>query len=214
MRTAPTAASPISADVPQAVSPASSARSSRISRGGAAEVVATLGSRRSAKQERRRQIMSAAKACSPRPAITARRSTRSSSAPRSRAARSTSTSRARRRCSTRSSTGDADLRAPHPSHRGRDADARRRRRSSSASRSSRRSSTSSRDRALATLLLSAGHTPDAEAAERLDQFFAEVRDLLEPAIEIRDGDRPAAQGRSRSSRPPRCSACFAASSSS
>lgn len=35
-----------------------------------------------------------------------------------------------------------------------------------------------RDRPLATLLLSAGHTPDAEAAERLDQFYAEVRDLL------------------------------------
>ena len=39
------------------------------------------------------------------------------------------------------------------------------------------------DRALATLLLSAGHTPDAEAAERLDQFFAEVRGLLERAME-------------------------------
>jgi len=39
------------------------------------------------------------------------------------------------------------------------------------------------DRALATLLMSAGHTPDAEAAERLDQFFAEVRDLLERAME-------------------------------
>jgi hypothetical protein len=33
------------------------------------------------------------------------------------------------------------------------------------------------------LLLSAGHTPDAEAAERLDQFFAEVRDLLRRAME-------------------------------
>jgi AcrR family transcriptional regulator len=40
-----------------------------------------------------------------------------------------------------------------------------------------------RDRALATLLLSAGHTPDAEAAERLAQFFGEVRDLLERAME-------------------------------
>ncbi|HSN28644.1 MAG TPA: TetR/AcrR family transcriptional regulator [Kofleriaceae bacterium] len=40
-----------------------------------------------------------------------------------------------------------------------------------------------RDRALATLLLSAGHTPDAEAAERLDHFFGEVRDLLERAME-------------------------------
>jgi AcrR family transcriptional regulator len=40
-----------------------------------------------------------------------------------------------------------------------------------------------RDRALATLLLSAGHTPDAEAAERLAQFFAEVRDLLRRAME-------------------------------
>jgi AcrR family transcriptional regulator len=40
-----------------------------------------------------------------------------------------------------------------------------------------------RDRPLATLLLSAGHTPDAEAAERLDQFFGEVRDLLVRAME-------------------------------
>lgn len=40
-----------------------------------------------------------------------------------------------------------------------------------------------RDRALATLLLSAGHTPDAEAAERLGQFFGEVRGLLERAME-------------------------------
>ena len=39
------------------------------------------------------------------------------------------------------------------------------------------------DRALALLLLSAGHTPDAEAAERLDQFFAEVRGLLSRALE-------------------------------
>lgn len=39
------------------------------------------------------------------------------------------------------------------------------------------------DRPLAMLLLSAGHTPDAEAAERLDQFFAEVRDLLRRALE-------------------------------
>jgi AcrR family transcriptional regulator len=40
-----------------------------------------------------------------------------------------------------------------------------------------------RDRPLALLLLSAGHTPDAEAAERLEQFFAEVRDLLRRALE-------------------------------
>ncbi len=40
-----------------------------------------------------------------------------------------------------------------------------------------------RDRPLATLLLSAGHTPDAEAAERLDQFFGEVRDLMRRAME-------------------------------
>jgi AcrR family transcriptional regulator len=40
-----------------------------------------------------------------------------------------------------------------------------------------------RDRPLALLLLSAGHTPDAEAAERLDQFFTEVRDLLRRALE-------------------------------
>jgi AcrR family transcriptional regulator len=40
-----------------------------------------------------------------------------------------------------------------------------------------------KDRPLATLLLSAGHTPDAEAAERLDQFFGEVRSLLVRAME-------------------------------
>ena len=40
-----------------------------------------------------------------------------------------------------------------------------------------------RDRPLATLLLSAGHTPDAEAAERLDLFFGEVRDLMRRAME-------------------------------
>src|SRR5450755_1539722 len=40
------------------------------------------------------------------------------------------------------------------------------------------------DRPLAMLLLSAGHTPDAEAAERLDQFFQEVRDLLRRAFEV------------------------------
>jgi len=39
------------------------------------------------------------------------------------------------------------------------------------------------DRALATLLLSAGHTPEAEASERLEQFFAEVRDLLRRALD-------------------------------
>jgi AcrR family transcriptional regulator len=39
------------------------------------------------------------------------------------------------------------------------------------------------DRALAMLLLVAGHTPDAEAAERLDQFFGEVRDLLRRAFQ-------------------------------
>jgi AcrR family transcriptional regulator len=39
------------------------------------------------------------------------------------------------------------------------------------------------DRPLAMLLLSAGHTPDAEAAERLDQFFADMRDLLRRALE-------------------------------
>ena len=40
-----------------------------------------------------------------------------------------------------------------------------------------------RDRALATILLSAGHTPEAEASERLEQFFSETRDLLERAIQ-------------------------------
>jgi AcrR family transcriptional regulator len=39
------------------------------------------------------------------------------------------------------------------------------------------------DRPLAMLLLSAGHTPDAEAAARLDQFYGEVGDLLERAVE-------------------------------
>jgi AcrR family transcriptional regulator len=40
-----------------------------------------------------------------------------------------------------------------------------------------------RDRALATILLSANHTPEAEASERLEQFFKETRDLLRRAIE-------------------------------
>jgi AcrR family transcriptional regulator len=40
-----------------------------------------------------------------------------------------------------------------------------------------------RDRPLAMLLLSAGHTPDAEAAERLDQFWTEIRGLLHRAFE-------------------------------
>ena len=40
-----------------------------------------------------------------------------------------------------------------------------------------------RDRALATILLSAGHTPEAEASERLEQFFSETRDLLRRAME-------------------------------
>ena len=71
----------------------------------------------------------------------------------------------------------------HPSHRGRGPSARRRRRCSCASRSSATLDYIVRDRPLATLLLSAGHTPDAEAAERLDQFFAEVRDLLARAME-------------------------------
>jgi AcrR family transcriptional regulator len=39
-----------------------------------------------------------------------------------------------------------------------------------------------RDRALATILLSAGHTPEAEASERLEQFFTETRDLLRRAM--------------------------------
>jgi AcrR family transcriptional regulator len=39
------------------------------------------------------------------------------------------------------------------------------------------------DRPLAILLLSAGHTPDAEATERLDQFFAEIRDLIRRALD-------------------------------
>ena len=39
------------------------------------------------------------------------------------------------------------------------------------------------DRPLATLLLSAGHTPDVDASERLDVFFAEVRGLLRRALE-------------------------------
>ncbi len=39
------------------------------------------------------------------------------------------------------------------------------------------------DRALATLLLSAGHTPEAEAAQRLDQFYADVHALLVRALD-------------------------------
>lgn len=39
------------------------------------------------------------------------------------------------------------------------------------------------DRPLATLLLSAGNTPDVEAAERIDQFYGEIRDLLRRALE-------------------------------
>src|SRR5262249_53522183 len=39
------------------------------------------------------------------------------------------------------------------------------------------------DRSLATLLLSAGHTPDVDASERLEMFFSEVRDLLRRALE-------------------------------
>lgn len=39
------------------------------------------------------------------------------------------------------------------------------------------------DRALATLLLKAGHTPDADAAQRLGQFFTDIRGLLVRAIE-------------------------------
>lgn len=41
-----------------------------------------------------------------------------------------------------------------------------------------------RDRALATILLSAGSTPEAEASERLDLFFGEVRALLQRALSI------------------------------
>lgn len=39
------------------------------------------------------------------------------------------------------------------------------------------------DRPLATLLLSAGNTPDVEAAERIEQFYGEMRDLLRRALE-------------------------------
>lgn len=38
------------------------------------------------------------------------------------------------------------------------------------------------DRPLATLLLASGQTPEAEAAERLGQFFGWIRDLLERAL--------------------------------
>lgn len=40
-----------------------------------------------------------------------------------------------------------------------------------------------KDRPLATLLLSAGNTPDVEAAERIAQFYGEIRDLLKRALE-------------------------------
>ena len=39
------------------------------------------------------------------------------------------------------------------------------------------------DRPLATLLLSAGNTPDVEAAERIEQFYGEIRDLLHRALQ-------------------------------
>ena len=39
------------------------------------------------------------------------------------------------------------------------------------------------DRPLATLLLSAGNTPDVEAAERIEQFYGEIRDLLNRALQ-------------------------------
>ncbi|MEZ4359168.1 MAG: TetR/AcrR family transcriptional regulator [Kofleriaceae bacterium] len=39
------------------------------------------------------------------------------------------------------------------------------------------------DRPLATLLLQSASTPAAEAAERLDQFYAEVRELIRRALE-------------------------------
>lgn len=39
------------------------------------------------------------------------------------------------------------------------------------------------DRPLATLLLSAGHTPDVDASERLELFFTEVRDMVRRALE-------------------------------
>jgi len=40
-----------------------------------------------------------------------------------------------------------------------------------------------KDRPLATMLLSAGQTPDVEAAERIDSFYTEMRDLLKRALE-------------------------------
>jgi len=40
-----------------------------------------------------------------------------------------------------------------------------------------------RDRPLATMLLSAGQTPDVEAAERIASFYTEMRDLLKRALE-------------------------------
>ncbi|HVK84751.1 MAG TPA: TetR/AcrR family transcriptional regulator [Kofleriaceae bacterium] len=40
-----------------------------------------------------------------------------------------------------------------------------------------------KDRALATMLLSAGNTPDVEAAARIEQFYGEIRDLLRRALE-------------------------------
>lgn len=43
------------------------------------------------------------------------------------------------------------------------------------------------DRALARLLLRAGHTPDADAAERLDRFWREVHQLLVLALTTGQG---------------------------
>ena len=39
------------------------------------------------------------------------------------------------------------------------------------------------DRALAGLLLQVGHTPEAEAANRLEKFYGEIRDLIGRALE-------------------------------
>ena len=61
------------------------------------------------------------------------------------------------------------------------------------------------DRALAMLLLSAGHTPDAEAAERLDQFFGEVRDLLRRAFESGQEIKLLRKVRTRARSPRQCS---------
>jgi len=77
--------------------------------------------------------------------------------------------------------GDGRAARAHPADRGRGPE--RAAAAGPAARASHRDARVCRQRSAARdVLLSAGHTPDAEATERLDQFFTEVRDLLSRAL--------------------------------